>query len=512
MIDEKFCNQDEDIKDCITYKNKFKCGKQGITGLVKIGEKISVFKISQYINHLCEQENINLRSLNQLSNFCIHFCKGYDKYTTKLDADFKNSENPLQVRTKYPIKNDILLMEYISDSFKFYNYIKNEEVNEDILYSTIKQVLMAINIAQRFKKFTHYDLHSDNIMMKKCKDDLVMLYIIDEKNQYLVPTNGYIPKIIDFGFSYNEDMNDLPLWQSMGHTDIGFTSSYYDSISDTKLLLCSSSTEIKSYRNSKKSKKLRKLVKNIFEPLSVDFSCGWDKYSKYSISDEINIKLSKYNRCSEFFEKYEHFCIDLIQTLIITPIQKQDTQLLKTAYEVFLKEWIKIENEISEPFYCLYFLKCIVDNARLVRHIYMTDEKKKAVHIFFKGLFVDIDSVSKFFNPKDLNYEKLLCSLYILSDSIEGLMFEKINKLKSKKEKEYKNLKYTNVEQIYGKLEMEIPETYEFNNNTEVLVFDCICKNTNLLKIRNKKDIEHINSQHNLCKPKFLFKYYKELL
>ena len=61
-------------------------------------------------------------------------------------------------------------------------------------------VLCALSISQAKKDFCHYDLHSSNILMCDCDKDLVMVHILNKNNSICIPTNGYIPKIIDFGF------------------------------------------------------------------------------------------------------------------------------------------------------------------------------------------------------------------------------------------------------------------------------------------------------------------------
>jgi hypothetical protein len=121
-----------------------------------------------------------------------------------------------------------------------------------------KTSFTAIAIAQKEKKFTHYDLHSFNVMIKKCDKDLVFLYKLDDDNQFCVPTLGYYPVIIDFGFSYISDMDDGPLWPSLAHTDVGFMSDRFDWVADPKLFLVTVLDKIKDKRNSKKSKKFKK--------------------------------------------------------------------------------------------------------------------------------------------------------------------------------------------------------------------------------------------------------------
>ena len=354
-----------------TFKNP---GKQGLVGLLKLKKEDikCVFKISQYINYLVQHESVVMKGLNEISRYCPHFCKSIGVIKCKIDPKCRKEGNPFNSHVKYPIEKEVLLCEFIDKSCKFYNYIRAiEKVQEKILYSTIKQVLMSITIAQKKKKFTHYDLHSENIMMKRCNKDLVFLYVIDEENQFCVPTFGHYPIIIDFGFSYIEDMDDGPLLPSMGHTDVGFMSDRFDWVSDPKLFLVSVSDELGYKRKSKKSKKLRRIVENIFHPLKLDWESGWDNYDKKSASDYVSSMIDGYNENSKIFEKYECYCLDIIQSLVILPIEQQSYENIEVSYKTFLKEWLKIENEISSPFYNLYILKGIVDLARELRAYYM---------------------------------------------------------------------------------------------------------------------------------------------
>ena len=59
------------------------------------------------------------------------------------------------------------------------------------------QIIFALAIAQKYLKFTHNDLHSNNIMYSKT--NIKYLYYQINNRYYRVPTNGYILKIIDFG-------------------------------------------------------------------------------------------------------------------------------------------------------------------------------------------------------------------------------------------------------------------------------------------------------------------------
>jgi len=75
----------------------------------------------------------------------------------------------------------------------------NEELNEDELFSCLMQVIMTLITYQKIFKFTHNDLHTNNVMYIETKKKFI-LYKYNNKN-YLVPTFGKIYKIIDFGRS-----------------------------------------------------------------------------------------------------------------------------------------------------------------------------------------------------------------------------------------------------------------------------------------------------------------------
>lgn len=503
-------NKNQIYTEWLDYKKTFpRPGKQGIVGILKTKDTNTelVYKISQYINYLVQHEYTVMNGLNDLSIYCPHFCKSIGVTVCNIDSRYKNGiENPFIINTKYPIEKEILLMENIAHSCKFYNYIRSSKVKEDILYPIIKQVLMGISIAQMKKKFTHYDLHSLNVMIKKCDPDVVFLYILDSETQIVVPTRGQYPVIIDFGFSYINDMEDGPLWPSMGHTDVGFMSDRFDWVADPKLFLVTVSAEIKHIRKSNTSKKFRNLVKKIFSPLSIDWYSGWDTHKKKAAMDYVSNYLYAYkNTKSKVFDKYEPYCLDLIQSLIILPLEYQSYDDIFISYEAFVKEFIKIEEFIGNIYSNLYILKGIVDFAREVQHDYLNDEKRNdAIGYFRRCLHERINKVTSFCSPKNIHYEIMLCSLLEFSRKMEGFLYNIIKNTMNTKNKEYNKLKYKSVQQIYKVIEDTIPEEYVYNDNTKLFVFDTVKQKTLVIKIPQQK-IQHINSITNTEKGRFLY-------
>lgn len=81
----------------------------------------------------------------------------------------------------------------------------NEEMDDKAGASMLMQVVMILLIYQKMFKFTHNDLHTNNIMF--INTDQEYLYYQFDKKTYKVPTYGKIYKIIDFGrgiYRFNE--------------------------------------------------------------------------------------------------------------------------------------------------------------------------------------------------------------------------------------------------------------------------------------------------------------------
>ena len=360
------CPRADDIKFIKNFSNQ---GKQGIAGLVSIGEHTLAFKMSQYINHIILHESAVMDGLTNLRNYCPHFCKNIALCNVPVNGNYRKSSNPFLVSSKHPITTDTLLMEYI-DGKKLYTMIKDPSVSDNIIFSAIKQLLFGISVAQEKLQFTHYDLHSCNVLMKKCNPNAVSLYVLDQDNQFCVPTFGYCPTIIDFGFSYSNNLAKRPIFSSLAHTDVGFMTNQFDPIADPKLLLVSISEEIKRYRSSSTAITFRNIVRNIFACLDIDWESGWDNYDMPGAADHILEAIEKITVPSNIFKKYPHYCIDIVQTLITLPLEKLSKNDLEISYASMVNEFYKIEKELSSSIYHIYIFKTIVDSARKVKQMY----------------------------------------------------------------------------------------------------------------------------------------------
>lgn len=501
----------ETLPPGIEYKESFsKNGKQGVVGLLKLKSgKNCVWKISQHINYIVDQENAILQSLNDMREYCPHFVRGFGKLTVKMSSDYRKVENPYKTSGRHNIYNDVLLLEHIDKARKFYRYIKNKSIEEEVLYSIVKQTLLAMTVAQREKGLAHYDLHSNNILIKTCNPNSVFLYVLDDKTQYCVPTYGYYPVIIDFGFGYVDAMKDGPLWGALAHTEVGFLSNMCDKWADPKLFLVTVSDEIKGYRKTKTSRKFRRLVKNIFSPLNIDWESGWDSQNGViNCSDKVYNMVKREGKFSKFFRETGQYCIDIMQSLITLPLKKRRYRDIEDVYRMIVDEFHKIEMEISSVFYNLYIFKKIVDAARVVMPLYSNKDTMNEATRKFKGMALEtISEVAKYCNPR-LDWDKLLCSLIVFSRQMEGLMYEHITPRLNEKAEEYEDMDLKSQTEIYEALEVNIPSDFVFDGDTSVYVWDFHRKQSKCIEL-SPRFVDKINNESDtLRRGKMLYDFY----
>jgi len=485
-------------------------GKQGVLGILnnKNSKRKFVYKISQYLNFLINHEYYVMEGLNEIRNICPRFCKTLGKFKTRVNTNYRSEDNPFEYDDDNYIETDVLVMDYIDNGRKLYRYIKNDNVTPDIVMSIVKQTLMATIIAGEHLKFTHYDMHSNNVLVKKCQPNTAFFYILDDNRTYLVPTYGYYPVIIDFGFSFSNNNEGKPIGSALAHTNVGFISSGYDQNADAKLFLTSVSHEMKKYKKSEISTQFRELVKNIYEKCNIDLECGWDnREDSPSISDYILKKVYNQFKRSKFFKNQGHHIIDLMQALVELPIYKRKTEdNIDDLAGILVTEFYKIEKEISSEFYNMYIMKNMVQSTINNRNLYINKEtREQAIQNFKNDILKTIDTLVNFCNPK-INWEKLLCCLLCISKCIENICYEKLKKLMSIKKADYNNMRLKNTTEIFEAIEANIPSHFFFDEKSVIYVWDCINQKSYKMNL-NKDLINSLNETHPFERGTILYEY-----
>jgi len=462
----------------ISFVRKFKKeGKQGLAGICKAevdGEqKTMVYKTSRYLNYTSLHEYYVMRSLKAITPYCPYFCEVHDIIQVPMSPNFRDQKNPFKTDSnKYTIQGDVLLMNYVKGK-NLYSLVKRREIDDRIIFSAMRQVIGAIMIAQDELNFSHYDLHSSNIIMTPCKPNSISLFISGEK-LISSPTYGAQPVVIDFGFSYSDELKKRPIMSSLAHTDIGFMSCLHDKYADIKLFLISLAYESKLHRKASRHFTLfRKLVKKIFKPLKVDYTSGWDEgYSQVSAIDRVNDLIGDIEAKSQVFGRYNHFSLDLVQNMIKLPLRGKKVKDLGVAFIAIDSELAKLDEEIGSSFYNLYMFKKITEIASKIRILYENRAKRKvAVKLFKKKIYAELDQISKYCMPS-LNFERLLCGLLVYSDAVEGVLYRSCNDVWGKKQKDHEKMQYNSVYEISKYIDSMLPDKIRVNKNTVIRVSD----------------------------------------
>lgn len=458
-----------------------------------------IYKIGTETPYLCEHEFKVCQSLNKLAPYLPNFMRPMD-LLRNINVDH-HKPNPFKpdVPTTF---DDVALYEYIDSVttlatlINSYNKIlkrKGQHVKhtiqmaaqKHIIDSLLNQTMVAVLVGQSKLNFVHNDLHFDNVLVSRCFERTFMLYVFVKDAQTftaLIPTYGYYPTIIDYGFSFTNDLNNGPLFTGIHHNNKGYMNYTYDEFTDFKTIL----TRLVHCGYVKDKYYLDKLKRQFIHKLSIDRETGWDKNQSISISKYLNEYIKDMFRSiidtvymddvkgQTFIERYDYEVFDIIGTLIVLPLTQKPYDKLEQSLTTFINEWYKIERWLSSSKDKLYILKNIMDRIRL--DITTTEEEDKVTIInrFKDHLFTVMDKVSTKSLLRNLRYEDLYLSLIDLSECMEGIMYEQHDACITRKAKEYGKLNITSSMDLYGLIEGYITHDYTFKLNDYIVVCDTI--------------------------------------
>jgi hypothetical protein len=494
-------------------------GKYGITGLATHTENDKlkfVFKISKYSNNNIKHEYNIMHVLNDMRLYCPHFCKPIGLVECELTEVSKKMKSfkALDAGGGNALKTDILLSEFVG-RVDMELFIKDLRNSDFAVLSILKQLILGLSMAQKSHKLTHYDLHLSNIMIGNCHKNDVFVYVIDDTNQFCVPTHGHFPIIIDYGFSFVENKASPELLVSMEHTHYGYTCCDFDDIVDIQRFMFSACVLIMKYRNSTSTlvefKKLERIIKNIFVCTRKDIVGGLNSFKDCDAYQTIIDVVKPVNVKSTIFAKDIVTCIELMQKLVSLPVCDLNTTNddLVRAHTCIDDEWSKIERMFSkkESYKLIYVFRAMVDSANDVKIDYVSDSdisRDTALSNFKKSFYTQVATFSKFCSMTDVNFDILLCSLFIYATCIETVVFKVSNRVSKIRQKHRKRMPVSQPEQIYGALEANFKDPFAFEEGVNVHVLDRIKKTTTVYTPTREK-CEDINKVHNLSKGTFIY-------
>jgi hypothetical protein len=402
-------------------------GTYGHTSLFKYKDVVQIVKISNGSDFRTRHEYQIMKDLQFVD--CINFCKPLFIKSAQVNNNYllKGNGNPFKLG-RHNTLTEICGMEYIRGNTCFEDIVSDfNKYNFNIIYSIIKQVLCAISIASQKIGFTHYDLHTDNIMIKKTKDDVAITYEL-EGGTFVIPTFGYIAIIIDFGFSFTNNVANVQT--PIMFPQYGYTSNTCNNCIDGQVFLTSVLYELDKYRRHQldEFKIFKNIVTNIYSPYKINMTNGWDlNITDVSYDDFVKRMDTISDKCDtiredNLFIHHLNECMDILQYGINLPLESKANcnDDVKLCYTVLITEWGKIDSELESHFDKLTILKYIVECSVDVRNDAMGDMAKGCE--IFKNKILN-QKYFKFFYPKNVDYLKLLGSLYLFYDCLENILY-----------------------------------------------------------------------------------------
>lgn len=505
----------EDLKNS-KHLQKFNQGVQGITGLIEFNNNKYVYKVSQFMDYLAIHEYNILKGLNELQDYCPHFVKVVDLIQSPINKNSRNiDQNPFEYNDNdSPIELEVLLLEYLPNTMTLYDLIVKKEAPIHQVISCLKQVLVSISMAQELKRFTHYDLHTINILVNSCKYNDVNVYILDDNNAVCVPTFGKHSTIIDFGFSSSIDLNGHPMCLSLCQTHVGYMCPAYDPIADFKILLLATADDFNCRPDDEGGQKLKTITRNLFKCLSIDLKTGWDNLVESSITKDLFKYIENIEEKSKLFANYDQYCMDILHGLIELPLGKVtqgSLHNLKKAYRALVHEFKKLEDLLPNSFYALYLLRQLVAKTRDLYTLYINDSNSAITE--FKNYSLQVIRSIVPLKNTELNtsiFERLLCSMYMFRNNLDYILYNHLKKSMKRKHDEYMKLEVPNIESIYAVLDMNFDTPYKFSERSVINIYDKPNKSTSIITL-NDEDIKYLNSHNHITWGSYLAQIYHDL-
>jgi hypothetical protein len=478
----------KNVQKILTFDKVFSTrGVQGITGLLNVSnspDKI-VFKISIDLDRTIEHENLVSKDLNRLRAYCPHFVGNIGMINLPISNDFINDPDK---ESLFKNSNDyfpcnVLLLEYISP-ISIYHVCKYLYKNKSLIISQMVQIMMALEFAQLKCKFTSYDLHLDNILIRQIEEDSLFLYIHKGRN-VLIQTFGIYPVIIDLGSSYVKATEGHPMYTSADNYNNGLQPTLFDNLNDVHHLLISMLYYLddKSYAYNF----LRTRFMFLFRHIPILSQQGWKQLPR-DILELVCNKIKKdcpKTKMYSVYSEYDEHIINILNGLIILPWTEHGELDFNDCMESFLIELQKIQDidNISSTDDILYILRETVDVINLYRDIYHKN-KNQAITKFtkeWKSRISFIISNNLKAIPKNLNFEILFTSALNVADRLSANYYKYVEEHVAFISETYLQTKITCPWDAAKVLLQNATPTVNINNTCKIYIWDSAKENKTVI-------------------------------
>ena len=388
--------------------------------------------------------------------------------------------------------------------------------DKHILYSQILSLLCGLYIAQKHLRFTHYDLHIDNVMLRSIEENAVFVYNLGNE-AFIVPTFGVYPVVIDMGNSYCQHLEEQSMKSSPSHYDKGLQPTFYDNFNDIHHFLLSLFYEIEkdneeyyflSTRLMWFFRHLPLLRKKGWKMLPVDVIRNVRKFIK-QLCPEL-YKLSSYHDMDKDFIEVLSYGIklpwkeeldeDIYKEFKNENIEDTIVDGLKKYFVDFFTEFQKFDEieDFEDPYDLLFVLKEIVDLVYLhSKSITKNVDKflvKRLVNELKARLLCCLQDI-----PEDIDFGKLFYNCKISISLIRTMYYREVKPNIEKINDCYSNMEIKSIIDIIKLIKRNTSVRYVYNRHTTLYIWDSVNKCSKKLMLNSlmkNEEVERLNNDH----------------
>jgi len=188
-------------------------------------------------------------------NTILHLVPNFPTCLMYLKCDSDDPYKKLCDSTGNP--REYILQEKV-DGIMIHEFVEKTQ-SEYMWLSILLQILVALQVAQDYIEFTHYDLHSSNFLIRSIESpyNVIMQVELKSGEKINIPTFNFIPVIIDFGrahvyfdtqpdYAENRTSFQRHFTYNDGTQDVQSTkfSAVYDPVEITRSMFDKSPTEL----------------------------------------------------------------------------------------------------------------------------------------------------------------------------------------------------------------------------------------------------------------------------
>lgn len=470
-----------------------------------------VFKLSKEVDTLVDHELKISRDLEELTTYLPHFNTVLEVHRNvpcylpeNVDRSIRRTYNPFQAGTVNCFR-DVSISEYIPSETSLLDHVKKHEFkcgSKELLH----QLMLGLFIAQQTKNFCHYDMHLDNVLVRRCLKRTFFWYKFLYQGivlNRLVYTDGYFPVVFDYGSAHSSAVIGTCYNSNLRFTNKGHTPYAFDDTVDFRILL----VRLANVRHC--PEELKNVVSRYFTntdhpKVKVDKRTGWLVLKERSCAKKIHAffeaHLDTLGVPTDSFVRTElDGVVDLLGILVRPPFDASDepSGCSLDSVRVFVREWSKIDEWFNSPDDKLNILKsifCAVNRLIVNSESFSDDDEMyDAMRMEAYKIF---DEFGEFAAVENVDYRMFMGAIIDMSNAMETICREDVVQRRKTLERVPIPSAWTILEAVEQSVVPQNP--YKFKRNDSIVLFDCVNKFTTSFDLIDDDILSSINDCFNL--------------